>query len=418
MPLQWFNDAQLKKEIQNNNPNIIVGTGGRLSDAISNLYTSYFSTQLHDQLTNSRRGEDHVACEMIGISLQQCHPERSEAKPKDLDTTEDSSLVAQNDNIREDINQLLTIPHSISRITHLIIDQSKTHHSFNGTPPFGMGDKGGIKTITIPDGRNKNHYLQTAYSLTTQKKPLSTDKTNNKHSNTQILNNEKLSTVNCRLWTDKPSLLLHICCAPDLTRPLHRLKNYFKLYLFRYNPNIHPRAEHTKRYDQFIKLTGLETWDYEILEDRYDPKEFFDAFHEKRNLIQDTLSDATYTQVLQTSASMPERSARCNPCYAMRLQMAAKNASDHQIPYFTSTLLISPKKDTQKLFEYGVLAEQKYPTTKFLRFDFAKNNGHHQAGKLTQKHGLRRQKYCWCSRTIPQFQKEKVAKAKNNHIQL
>ncbi|MBP7848556.1 epoxyqueuosine reductase QueH [Patescibacteria group bacterium] len=52
----------------------------------------------------------------------------------------------------------------------------------------------------------------------------------------------------------KPKLLLHICCAPDLTRPLHRLKEHFKLYLFWYNPNIHPRVEHTKRYDQFIKL--------------------------------------------------------------------------------------------------------------------------------------------------------------------
>ncbi len=54
---------------------------------------------------------------------------------------------------------------------------------------------------------------------------------------------------------DKPGLLLHICCAPDLTWPLHRLKNHFKLYLFRYNPNIHPRKEHDTRYASFIKLT-------------------------------------------------------------------------------------------------------------------------------------------------------------------
>jgi hypothetical protein len=52
----------------------------------------------------------------------------------------------------------------------------------------------------------------------------------------------------------KPALLLHICCAPDLSRPLHWLKEHFKLYLFRYNPNIHPRKEHEQRYSQFLKL--------------------------------------------------------------------------------------------------------------------------------------------------------------------
>lgn len=57
---------------------------------------------------------------------------------------------------------------------------------------------------------------------------------------------------------DKPGLLLHICCAPDLTWPLHWLKDHFKLYLFRYNPNIHPRKEHDLRYAQFLKLVGLE----------------------------------------------------------------------------------------------------------------------------------------------------------------
>ena len=56
----------------------------------------------------------------------------------------------------------------------------------------------------------------------------------------------------------KPKLLLHICCAPDLSRPLHWLKHYFKLYLFRYNPNIHPKPEHDKRYAEFVKLFGLE----------------------------------------------------------------------------------------------------------------------------------------------------------------
>lgn len=199
----------------------------------------------------------------------------------------------------------------------------------------------------------------------------------------------------------KPALLLHICCAPDLSRPLHWLKDHFKLYLFRYNPNIHPRKEHEQRYSQFLKLVWLEPGDYEILEDRYDPKEFFQAMIDQKTSIEPNLVDATDKQVLKQAGDMPERSDRCNPCYSSRLLTAAKMAAEHDIPYFTSTLLISPKKIAEKLFLRGKDAQEQYPTSKFLRFDFAKNGWYNKANELTRTHGLRRQNYCGCGRTIP-----------------
>lgn len=70
---------------------------------------------------------------------------------------------------------------------------------------------------------------------------------------------------------------------------------------------------------------------------------------------------------------MEERSERCNPCYALRLETAARMADRIHIPYFTSTLLISPKKIMEKLYRWGKEAEEKYTNTKFLWFDFAKN---------------------------------------------
>ncbi len=202
------------------------------------------------------------------------------------------------------------------------------------------------------------------------------------------------------LITEKPKLLLHICCAPDLTRPLHWLKDHFKLYLFRYNPNIHPRAEHTHRYDQFIKLIWLEKGDYEILEDRYDPKEFFKAMYDQRDTIAPDLKDAPQRTVLQVAGKMEERSDRCNPCYSMRLDQAANMAAKEGIPYFTSTLLISPKKKMDKLFDRWVEAEHNHPWTKFLRFDFAKNQWYDKASQLTKQHWLYRQNYCGCGWTI------------------
>ena len=200
---------------------------------------------------------------------------------------------------------------------------------------------------------------------------------------------------------EKPWLLLHICCAPDLTWPLHRLKRHFKLYLFRYNPNIHPRTEHEKRYASFLRLIGLEKGDYEIIEDRYDPKEFFAAMIEEREDIDPKLKHATAKAVLAQAGEMEERSSRCNPCYSMRLAEAAKNAEKHNIEYFTSTLLISPKKKMDKLMRRWLEWERRYPNTKFLRFDFAKNKGYEKATILTKKHKLFRQNYCGCGWTIP-----------------
>lgn len=76
-------------------------------------------------------------------------------------------------------------------------------------------------------------------------------------------------------------------------------------------------------------------------------------------------------------------------------------AAQHHIPYFSSTLLISPKKIAQKLYQRGKDAQEHYPTTTFLRFDFAKHGGYQKAVELTRAHDLRRQNYCGCGRSLP-----------------
>lgn len=216
----------------------------------------------------------------------------------------------------------------------------------------------------------------------------------------QIINN--LNNAVAQIPTEeKPKLLLHICCAPDLSWPLHWLKNYFKLYLFRYNPNIHPKPEHDKRYAEFVKLYNLEQGDYEIVEDWYEPKEFFDSFITYKNIIDKWLEEADRGTILKRAGEMPEWSDRCNPCYLMRLAQAATQAQKHGITYFTSTLLISPKKVAEKLFRYGLESQEQITWTKFLRFDFAKKEGYKKAWELTKKYDLYRQNYCGCGRTIP-----------------
>ncbi|USN55899.1 MAG: epoxyqueuosine reductase QueH [Candidatus Peribacteria bacterium] len=180
---------------------------------------------------------------------------------------------------------------------------------------------------------------------------ITTKKAKNSSGNPRLLSSKSLTPMHSFTHSlNKPKLLLHICCAPDLSWPLHWLKQHFHLQLFWYNPNIHPRKEHSQRYDQFIKLIGLEKGEYDILEDWYDPKEFFQAMYDERRSIKNELAHADKVTTLKVAGEMEERSDRCNPCYSMRLAQAAKVAAQHQIPYFSSTLLISPKKKMDKLY--------------------------------------------------------------------
>ena len=45
----------------------------------------------------------------------------------------------------------------------------------------------------------------------------------------------------------KPKLLLHSCCAPCSTSVIERLKDYFEITIFYYNPNINDINEFNLR---------------------------------------------------------------------------------------------------------------------------------------------------------------------------
>ncbi len=225
---------------------------------------------------------------------------------------------------------------------------------------------------------------------------------------TKIFNWPILTNQSKTIENFKPWLLLHICCAPDLAWPLRWLKNYFKLYLFWYNPNIHPVEEHQKRYDQYIKLLNLEPWDYEILEDRYNPKEFFDYLYKKftdnQNYNHDQSSkwNLTKEEIFKKLAKMEEKNSdRCWWCYELRMLEAAKMAEKYKIPYFTTTLLISPKKDLTHLFLAWIKAQHSIGSrSKFLFFDFKKDWWFEKAAKICRDYDIRRQNYCGCVRSV------------------
>ena len=184
----------------------------------------------------------------------------------------------------------------------------------------------------------------------------------------------------------REKLLLHICCAPDLIRPFFYLKKFFKLYLFWYNPNIYPYKEYIKRKEEYIKFLKLQPEDYTIIKDDfYDPKFFLEK--------------------VRWLEKEPEWWKRCDVCYKLRLNQSAFVADKYDIPFFTTTLLISPKKNLRKLKIYWEKISSFYKAN-FLFFDFRKNNWFQKACTYTKKYNIYRQNYCWCVFSIVDLTKK------------
>ena len=64
----------------------------------------------------------------------------------------------------------------------------------------------------------------------------------------QKLNYQKeLEEVILSVKAERPSLLLHACCAPCSSYVIEYLSSFFGITLFYYNPNIYPQEEYFRR---------------------------------------------------------------------------------------------------------------------------------------------------------------------------
>ena len=184
-----------------------------------------------------------------------------------------------------------------------------------------------------------------------------------------ISNNQKEGRI--------PTLLLHACCAPCSSAVLERLSSYFKITIFYYNPNITEEDEYKKRVVELERLISkLNTVNpISFLEGDYNSKVFFDTVRGFEHL--------------------GEGSERCFRCYRLRLEETAKKASELGFDYFTTTLSISPYKNSKVLNEIGYELENKYNIS-YLCAEIKKKNGYKRSIELSNIYGLYRQDYCGC----------------------
>lgn len=183
---------------------------------------------------------------------------------------------------------------------------------------------------------------------------------------------EILSTIN------KPKkLLLHSCCAPCSSYVLLYLTKYFDITIFYYNPNITDSQEFEKRLNEQIRLVNEITKENKI------------------NIIKGKYEKEKFEEMVKGLEKEKEGGARCFKCYHLRLEETAKLAKEKGYDYFTTTLSISPYKNSSKINEIGEELEKEYGI-KYLYADFKKKDGYKKSIELSHKYNLYRQNYCGC----------------------
>lgn len=172
---------------------------------------------------------------------------------------------------------------------------------------------------------------------------------------------------------NKPSLLLHTCCAPCSTHTIKVLYPYFNITVFFTNDNIYPLEEYDKRRieeEAYCKMLNIP-----VLYDTYEHTDFLDA--------------------VKGDEEKGEKSIRCYKCYTMRLEKTAKKARELNFDYFSTSLSISPYKITRWINEIGYDLALKY-NIKYLYSDFKKEDGYKDSIKMSQDFNMYRQDYCGC----------------------
>ena len=169
-------------------------------------------------------------------------------------------------------------------------------------------------------------------------------------------------------------LLLHICCAPDATVPWPSLASEgFGVTGFFYGNNIHPRCEWQKRRDAVMKLSSLLEMDAVIVP--YSPEVWLSATEE------------LYGE--------REGGARCEACFALQLESAARYAAERDFSYVCTTLSISPHKDPAVINRIGRERAEAAGVGWIDRI-WRKNDGFRLSAAMSRKMGLYRQNYCGC----------------------
>lgn len=186
-------------------------------------------------------------------------------------------------------------------------------------------------------------------------------------------------------------LFLHSCCAPCSSYVLEYLRQFFKITVFYYNPNITQESEYRKRVEEQKRLIA-----------EYNRQETGFSIDYRDG---DYNTDSFFTAV-QGLEKCPEGGERCFACYELRLKETALRAKEEQYDFFATTLTISPLKNAAKLNEIGERLAKEYQVA-WLPSNFKKKNGYKRSIELSAEYDLYRQDYCGCAFSKAERERQK-----------
>lgn len=161
-------------------------------------------------------------------------------------------------------------------------------------------------------------------------------------------------------------LLLHVCCAPCSIIVIDFLKKDFELYLYFYNPNIHPLKEYKERFDSFINYSKKLNYKYIIGE--YDYLDYF-------KIVEKNIEN------------------RCTFCYQLRLNEVVRKAKEINISNFSTTMLYSIYQKHNLIKRIGEILSVEYDLN-FIYYDL--RDKYFECKKKANEENLYIQKYCGC----------------------
>lgn len=191
------------------------------------------------------------------------------------------------------------------------------------------------------------------------------------------INYDKLFCECVQNLQTKPSLLLHSCCAPCSTLVIERLKPYFDLTIFYYNPNMSDLSEYEKRKNEQIKYIN-----------------HLNSCGENIKFVELGFLKDDYTKIAHGLENEPEGGKRCYCCYKLRLEKTYEFAAAHGFDYYCSTLSVSPYKNAEWLNQIGLSLQSN--KTKWLPSDFKKRDGYKISRLMARQQNLYEQNYCGC----------------------
>lgn len=174
--------------------------------------------------------------------------------------------------------------------------------------------------------------------------------------------------------SEKPKLLFHVCCAPCATFiSLNRLKSIYDLTWYFYNPNLLSKEEYERRLEAVKEVSvkfGI-------------------------RLIVEPYEHGNWLKLVKGREMDKEKGGRCLICYRDRLLKTALLAKKNNFDFFSTSLLISPYKDTVSIINISYQLEKELGI-KFLEYDFKSDNAYRRSQELAKELGIYRQKFCGC----------------------